>query len=169
MDSVRSWYWGHGRLGAYSIVWFSYLALNDPTNTTYVSSYVAKYGQVLVSACKSDLLTVRPIGSPGTTGGRYPPRLGDIPEGFQLEYDLGKANGQLRVKVSMRTVVAGDGEYYMRWTGDMVGEVIKSESVGSEEACPASPRNDTKNRDDTKSSSSSLTGVAVLEQFVLIE
>ncbi|KAF7712413.1 Uncharacterized protein PECH_004338 [Penicillium ucsense] len=28
--SVSSWYWGHGQLGSYSVVWFSYLALNDP-------------------------------------------------------------------------------------------------------------------------------------------
>jgi hypothetical protein len=165
MDSVQSWYWGHGRLGAYSIVWFSYLALNDPTNTTYVSSYVAKEGDILVSGCKSDLLTVRPIGSSKTTGGRYPPRLGDIPEGFHLVFDLGEAIGHLRANVSMRTVVAGDGEQYMRWTGDMVGEVIKSESEQPEEIWAAGPRNDASNGDGLPL----LSGVAVFEQFVLVE
>jgi hypothetical protein len=152
-------------LDGYSVVWFSYLALNDPTNTTYVSGHVEKDGEVLVSACKSDFLTVRPIGSPGTTGGRYPPRLGDIPEGFQLQFDLGEPNGHLRVNVSMRTVVAGDGEYYMRWTGELVGELVKSESEQPQEACAASLRNDTSNRDKL----SSLHGVGVFEQFVLVE
>jgi hypothetical protein len=165
MDSVQSWYWGHGHLGAYSIVWFSYLALNDPTNTTYVSIYVAKGGDILVSACKSDILTVRPIGSPKATGGRYPPRLGDIPEGFHLEFDLGEEIGHLRVNVSTRTVVAGDGEYYMRWTGDMVGEVVRHDNEQPKDNCAASPRGGTSNGDGI----SSLTGVAVFEQFVLVE
>ncbi|KAJ5207534.1 Hydroxyneurosporene synthase [Penicillium cf. griseofulvum] len=159
IDSVQSWYWGHGRLGPYSIVWFSYLAINDTTNTTYVSSYVAKDGEMLVSACDPSVLTVRPVGR-GTTG-RYPPRARDIPEGFIMEFDLGEA-GQLNVNVSARTVVAGDEEYYMRWTGDMVGEV-ESEGGGG------GPKEETGGPDVHSSSSSSLAGVAVLEQFVLLE
>ncbi|CAI7649500.1 unnamed protein product [Penicillium glandicola] len=167
-DSVQSWYWGHGRLGPYSIVWFSYLAIDDPTNTTYVSSYVAKDGELLVSACDPSILTVSPIGSPGTTGGRYPPRAGDIPEGFRLEYDLGEENGQLIVNVSVRTVVAGDGKYYMRWTGHMVGEVFESGSQQAREA-GGGPKRDLGECGGQLSSASSLVGVAVLEQFVLLE
>ncbi|KAJ5965015.1 uncharacterized protein N7479_004891 [Penicillium vulpinum] len=160
VDSVNSWYWGHGRLGPYSIVWFSYLAVNDPNNSTYVSSYVAKDGKLLVSACESSILTVRPIGTPGTTGGRYPPREGDIPIGFRLEYDLGEEHGRLNVNVSMRTVVAGDRENYMRWTGDMVGELIGSERRTHEAG--SDPKGG-------ETQSSSPVGVAVLEQFVLLE
>ncbi|CAG8890342.1 unnamed protein product [Penicillium egyptiacum] len=156
--SVQSWYWGHGRLGPYSIVWFSYLAINDPTNAAYVSSYIAKDGELLVSACEPSILTVRPIGSPGTTGGRYPPRMGDIPDGFRLEYDLGEDNGQLKVNVSVRTSVAGNGNDYMRWTGDMVGELIESESQRLQKAGCSLKRED-----------SPLVGVAVLEQFVMVE
>ncbi|KAJ5456530.1 hypothetical protein N7530_011804 [Penicillium desertorum] len=158
-DSVHSWYWGHGRLGPYSIVWFSYLAIDDPTNATYVSSYVAKDGELLISACDPSILTVRPIGSPGTTGGRYPPRMGDIPDGFRLEYDLGEANGQLKVNVSVRTLVAGNGNDYMRWTGDIVGEVIESESQRTEAAGGGGPGRE----------NSPLVGVAVLEQFIMVE
>ncbi|KAJ6124497.1 hypothetical protein N7471_011814 [Penicillium samsonianum] len=167
-DSVHSWYWGHGRLGPYSIVWFSYLAIDDPTNAAYVSSYVAKDGELLISACDPDILTVRPIGSPRTTGGRYPPRMGDLPEGFRLEYDLGESNGQLKVNVSVRTVVAGNGKDYMRWTGDMVGKVIESESQRLQEAGSGSKRQK-RERDVQSSSSSSFVGVAVLEQFVMVE
>ncbi|KAJ5365554.1 Hydroxyneurosporene synthase [Penicillium concentricum] len=163
VDSVQSWYWGHGRLGPYSIVWFSYLAMNDTTNATYVSSYVAKDGELLVSACDPSLLTVRPVGRPGTTGGRYPPYARDIPEGFRLEYDLGEGNGWLNVNVSVRTVVAGDEEYYMRWTGDMVGEVVESERAGKG---GGGSKGEMGERDVH---SSSLVGVAVLEQFVLLE
>jgi hypothetical protein len=160
MDSVESWYWGHGRLGPYSIVWFSYLSLSDPTNTTYVSSYVAKDGELLVSACNSSVLTVRPIGSPDTTGGRYPPRVGDVPKGFRLEYDLGEGNGQLNVNVSIRMLITGDGEYYMRWTGDLVGEVIGLEHEQPPGSC-AGPK--------TTKTPSDLIGVAVLEQFLMVE
>ncbi|KAJ5705533.1 hypothetical protein N7536_001222 [Penicillium majusculum] len=167
VDSVHSWYWGHGRLGPYSIVWFSYLAIDDPTNATYVSSYIAKDGEVLVSACDLSILTVRPIGSPGTTGGRYPPRVGDLPEGFRLEYDLGEGSGQLKVNVSVRTVVAGNGKDYMRWTGDMVGEVIESESRRPQETGGDGPKKGM--REHSEQSSSSLVGVAVLEQFVMVE
>ncbi|KAJ5969214.1 hypothetical protein N7501_005462 [Penicillium viridicatum] len=170
VDSVHSWYWGHGRLGPYSIVWFSYLAIDDPTNATYVSSYVAKDGEVLVSACDPSILTVRPIGSPGTTGGRYPPRVGDLPEGFRLEYDLGEGSGQLKVNVSVRTVVAGNGKDYMRWTGDMVGEVIESGSRRPQETGGGGDGGTKKEmRERSEQSSSSLVGVAVLEQFVMVE
>ncbi|KAJ5791091.1 uncharacterized protein N7518_008102 [Penicillium psychrosexuale] len=164
-DSVQSWYWGHGRLGPYSIVWFSYLAINDPSNATYVSSYIAKDGELLISACDPAILTVRPMGSPETTGGRYPPRIGDIPEIFRLKYDLGEGNGQLKINVSVRMVVAGNGKDYMRWTGDMVGEVIESESQRPKGAGGGDP----KERDVRSSSSSSLVGVAVLEQFVMVD
>ncbi|KAJ5283089.1 hypothetical protein N7497_001745 [Penicillium chrysogenum] len=160
IDSVQSWYWGHGRLGPYSIVWFSYLAIDDPSNATYVSSYVARDGELLISACDPSILTVRPVGSPGTTGGRYPPRMSDIPDGFRLEYDLGEANGQLKVNVSVRTLVAGNGNDYMRWTGDIVGEVIESESQRTEEAGGGG---------GPGRENSPLVGVAVLEQFVMVE
>jgi hypothetical protein len=164
MESVQTWYWGHGRLGLYSIVWFSYLALDDPTNTTYVSSYVAKDGDVLVSACTSSILAVRPFGSSNTTGGRYPPRAGDIPDGFHLEFDLGDSNNWLRVNVSVDTVVAGDGKYYMRWTGNMTGEVVQVPSEKRVDACSA-----TQSKAPRATDNSALTGVAVFEQFALLD
>lgn len=160
MGLVESWYWGHGRLGPYSIVWFNYRALNDSTNSTYVSSYVAKDGNLLVSACNPNLLTVRPVG-PGTSG-RYPPRVGDVPQGFHLEYDLGEANGYLSVNVSTRMAVAGDGEYYLRWTGDMVGEVINpgDQQVEAHDCSPDKQNSTT---------GASLVGVAAFEQFLVLE
>lgn len=162
MESVRSWYWGHGRLGPYSLVWFSYLALNDPTNATYVSSYVAKDGQAIVSSCNTSLLEVRPVGRVGTTGGRYPPHVGDVPEGFRLQFDLG-TEGLLKVNVSAGTVVAGDGEYYMRWTGNMTGTIMKSES-GQQDACAAGGT-----KAPPVSQPSLLAGVAAFEQFAPVE
>lgn len=166
MESVQSWYWGHGRLGQYSIVvWFSCLALDDPTNTAYVSSYVAREGEMLVSACNSSLLTVRPFESHGTTGGRHPPRLGDVPDGFRLEFDLGDSNGWLRVNVTVEQLIAGDGQYYMRWTGRMTGEVIQIQSEKLPGACAAAPSGGSQ----YVTSESLLAGAAVFEQFALVE
>ncbi|KAJ6008567.1 Hydroxyneurosporene synthase, partial [Penicillium canescens] len=164
LESVQSWYWGHGHIGPYSIAWFSYLAFDDPTNTIYVSSYIARDGELLVSTCDPNLLTVHPTGNPGTTGARYPPRVGDIPEGFRLEYDLG-TEGQLNANVSIRAIVAGDGENYMRWTGDLVGEVIPSVGGPQEGRCDPDHKRDANKPIETQSPSS-LTGVAVLEQFI---
>ncbi|KAJ5612090.1 Hydroxyneurosporene synthase [Penicillium lagena] len=162
MESVQSWYWGHGRLGPYSLVWFSYLALNDPTNTTYMSSYVAKDGQAIVSSCDISPFAVYPVGSAGTTGGRYPPHVGDVPEGFRLQFDLG-TEGLLKVNVFVGTVVAGDGEYYMRWTGNMTGKIVKNESR-LQDACAAGGTNTI-----PVSQPSLFAGVAVFEQFALVE
>ncbi|KAJ6095217.1 hypothetical protein N7486_005963 [Penicillium sp. IBT 16267x] len=89
-ESIQSWYWGHGRVGIYSIVWFSAIATD---NSTYVSSYVARDDQVLASLCDTTLLTVRPVSANVTsnpTGGRYSPRAGDVPDGFTVEAYLGE-------------------------------------------------------------------------------
>lgn len=164
MESVQSWYWGHGRLGSYSIVWFSYLALDDPTNTTYVSSYVARDGEMLVSTCNASALTVRPFGGAGTTADRYPPSVGNVPNGFHLEFDLGGSNGWLRVNVSAEEVVAGDGQYYVRWTGNLTGEVVQMQSE-SWEACGATEFVEMK----LDTIETLPTGVAIFEQFALVE
>jgi hypothetical protein len=92
--------------------------------------------------------------------------VGDIPEGFRLEYDLG-TEGQLNVNVSIRAIVARDGGNYMRWTGDLGGEVIPSVGGQQEGFCGPDPKRDA-NKKDTQSPSS-LTGVAILEQFILTE
>ncbi|KAJ5166099.1 uncharacterized protein N7482_004880 [Penicillium canariense] len=147
-ESVQSWYWGHGHIGPYSVVWFSYLAVDDPSHMAYVSGYVARNGAVLVSSCNSTLLSVRPTGAFGTSA-RYPPRAGDVPDGFHLEFDLGDT-GWLRANVS-GTVVAGDGKYYVRWAGKMAGEVVQSGGKPGYDAA----------------TQSQLHGSAVFEQFVV--
>jgi hypothetical protein len=135
--------------------------LDDPSQTTYVSSYVARDGQVLVSSCNSTVLTVRPIGDP-ETGARYPPLAGDIPDGFHLQFDLGE-EGWLRANVS-GTRIAGDGNYYFRWAGTMTGEVSQSEADRSQNACDAECSSIT-----ARDAESVLTGSAIFEQFVLAE
>lgn len=84
-----------------------------------------------------------------------------------MEYDLGEGSGQLKVSVSVGTVVAGNGKDYMRWTGDMVGEVIESESRRPQEAGGGGPKKEMRER--FEQSSPSFVGVAVLEQFAMVE
>ncbi|KAJ5263196.1 hypothetical protein N7478_010801 [Penicillium angulare] len=144
-SNVQSWYWGHAELESYSIIWFSAIASN---NKTYISSYVSQNGIVLVSSCDSDSkASVRPYsttsatGTGTDTGGRYPPMAGDVPDGFLIELSTGEE--VLKFNVSVLAEVAGDGRYYMRWTGNMSGS-LGGRDLGS-------------------------NGVALFEQFVLVE
>lgn len=144
METVQSWYWGHGRLGPYSIVWFNGI---DTANKIHTSSYVTLHGAVQVASCSSSAVKVRPIEASNKTGGRYPPQAGDIPNGFNIEFDLGGNNGLLRVKASADTILVGDGRYYYRWSGSLTGELVGSDGK-------------TKGK---------YSGVSIFEQFTLLE
>lgn len=77
---------------------------------------------------------------------RYPPRVGDVPDGFGLEFDLGDGKWLTANVSGVR--IAGDGRYYFRWAGDMTGV------VGVE---------------DGEEVEAGLDGSAIFEQFVLVE
>jgi hypothetical protein len=81
-----------------------------------VSGYVAVGREVVVSSCAEGVVSVRP-----TRNGmaeKYPPVLGDVPDGFRVVYSMG-----LEVNVTLWPMVAGDGKYYARWTGTMTAAV----------------------------------------------
>ncbi|KAJ5110246.1 Hydroxyneurosporene synthase [Penicillium argentinense] len=147
---MTDWYWGHGTLGPHPIVWFSYLELNDTTNTTYVSSYVARDGETLVSSCNASALSVRSIGRANTTGARYPPYAGNIPDGFQLDFDLYEKRSPPK--------------YYMRWSGNLTGEVVEGEDTPSNLPCATKQLGA-----DRLVQDSNLRGVTIFEQFVILE
>ncbi|GFF82314.1 hypothetical protein IFM53868_03431 [Aspergillus udagawae] len=112
--AVRTWYWGRGRVGPYSVVWFAMLPLGE--KDVVVSGYVAVGREVVVSSCAEGVVSVRP-----TRNGmaeKYPPVLGDVPGGFRVVYSMG-----LEVNVTLGPMVAGDGKYYARWTGTMTAAV----------------------------------------------
>lgn len=114
-QSVGSWYWGHGRLGPYSIVWFDAL---DYGGTEYFSSYVAKDGVILSASCVANAsVLVRPWG--GEDG--YPPPATDaVPEGFVVTY-ADVEGGALVVNVTTATAAVADGYVYDRWIGTVAG------------------------------------------------
>jgi hypothetical protein len=113
--SVGSWYWGHARLGPYSIVWFDVL---DPNGTEYVSGYVSKDGKVLSSSCTDNSVKARPWGK----NKEYPPTVTTgHPNGYDLVFDLGKDVGTFEARVTMTLVIAEGGPTYVRYLGTAKG------------------------------------------------
>jgi hypothetical protein len=115
-ENVISWYWGHGRVGPYSIVWFDFLATNG---VEHVSAYAAKDGKILVSSCDLSSIRVRPTGENAT----YPPLLTTgPPSGYHITLDLGAEDGVLELDVAaIQSLIATP--VYRRWAGNITGAV----------------------------------------------
>ncbi|KAK1237233.1 hypothetical protein MKX08_002858 [Trichoderma sp. CBMAI-0020] len=81
-STFSSWYyWGHGRVGPYFVVWFDFLAIDGIENT---SSYVSHDGKILNAACES--IKVRPFGANSTYS--LTPTTGS-PSGCDIELLVG--------------------------------------------------------------------------------
>jgi hypothetical protein len=116
VDNVASWFWGHGRLGEYSIVWFDFLGLDG---REYVSAYAAKNGKVITESCQPGSVKVRPSG----VNDEYPPTASSgNPGGFTVNMHLGVGE-TLNVNVTAVQVVLDGAPLYARWVGTMVGSV----------------------------------------------
>lgn len=128
-ESFSAWYFGHGRLGPYSIVWYDGLAPSG--EIPIVSAYVAKNNEIITARCGG--LTVRPTGQNAT----YPPgKNTGNPEGFHIMMDLG--NGRLlEADVTPKEIViqtpkafsTAESEWYTRWIGTINGTVSGDEEV----------------------------------------
>ncbi|KAJ6600369.1 hypothetical protein DFH09DRAFT_1128132, partial [Mycena vulgaris] len=87
---VASWYWGHGRIGNFSIVWFDLL---DLTGKESVSACASKDDEIIAASCTLSSIKVRPTGQNAT----YPPVISmPNPTGYHIDLDLG-VHGQLEV------------------------------------------------------------------------
>lgn len=116
-QNVESWYWGHARVGPYSVVWFDGIATNGKE---YTSAYAARNGRIITASCESGI-QVRPSGGDST----YPPRASaGLPEGFQMKIDLAE-EGALEVKVSNSLVILDERATsgYTRWIGTAAGSL----------------------------------------------
>jgi hypothetical protein len=131
---VRTWYWGHGRLGPYSIVWFDTL---DQDGKEYYSSWITRNGKVVSQSCKDKSVVVRPWG--GNT--EYPPEPNAAPPaGFTLRYDLG--NGKFFSANFTREVDGQTIDIYKRFSGSLTGgleggEQFKGRALGEQFQHPA--------------------------------
>ncbi|KAJ7660277.1 hypothetical protein DFH06DRAFT_1194162 [Mycena polygramma] len=115
-SNVASWYWGHGRLGTYSIVWFDYLGLDGEE---HVSAYAAKDGRIITASCESRSIRVRPTGQ---NSGFPPVASTGNPSGYNVTVDLAEV-GTLEVAVSVMDNVV-DTSVYTRAVGSISGAVI---------------------------------------------
>ncbi|KAL1962236.1 hypothetical protein VTN77DRAFT_9892 [Rasamsonia byssochlamydoides] len=121
IDAVATWYWGHGRLGPYSIVWYDALSRDG---TEYTSSYVAEEGSIISAQCGG--IKVRPTGFNST----YPPTPATgHPQGFQIDLDLGQL-GTVTAEVVSRLVTV-DSVEYTRWVGSISGVVGSRNLTGA--------------------------------------
>ncbi|KAJ7686123.1 hypothetical protein B0H17DRAFT_1013780 [Mycena rosella] len=136
--NVASWYWGHGRIGPYSIVWFDFL---DLTGTEFVSAYASKDDKIVAASCTLGSIKVRPTGQNAT----YPPGISTgNPSGYHIDLDLG-AHGKLEVDVSVLAATIPLNPTYARSVGNMSGSLV-----------PLKGR-----------ATTGLTGTALFEQFKL--
>ncbi|KAJ7639740.1 hypothetical protein DFH06DRAFT_1283962 [Mycena polygramma] len=139
VTNLASWYWGHGRIGPYSFVWFDFLALNG---TEYVSAYASKDDSILVASCQPDSIRVRPTGQNST----YPPLSSTgPPSGYHISLDLGR-EGSLELNVTVAAQIAAIPPIYTRSTGRVTGVLTTGAHTVEE-----------------------MTGVALFEQFALTE
>jgi hypothetical protein len=115
VDHVQTWYWGHGRLGPYSVVWYDMRTIDG---AEIVSSYVTHKGRVISAGCQDGGVKVRPYGG----GCTYPPqpRLSD-PAGFTADFDLG-SDGFLRANVTI-TLSVHNLPTYVRYIGTISGGI----------------------------------------------
>jgi hypothetical protein len=101
---VKHWYWGHARVGPYSVVFFD--AVNKDGDE-YFSGYVSKEGNLLEASCGNGSVLVRPYGK----NDEYPPPVGGQPsDGLTATFDLG-AEGTLQVNVTTQNVLVNLSNY----------------------------------------------------------
>lgn len=111
--AVQSWYWGHARLGPYSVVWFD---TRGRDGKEYFSGYVVRDGEVLEASCAEKAVLVRPWGANSV----YPPTVDSgTPEGMAMTFAL-EAGKLLTVNVTTGLVV-DDITFYQRYIGSARG------------------------------------------------
>jgi hypothetical protein len=124
VSSVGAWYWGHGRLGAYTVVWFDFLT---PKMDNYVSAYVSRDNKVIASQCGGS--QVRPYGE----NSAYPPLLSTgLPTGYNITITL-PSDGRVFAFAATgeHFISGGPGRHiYTRWSGSLEGNVDGEELTG---------------------------------------
>ncbi|RKL26372.1 hypothetical protein BFJ72_g13768 [Fusarium proliferatum] len=112
---TKTWYWGHGRVGPYSLVWFDAV---DKSGKEYFSSWITKGDKVLTQSCACHSVTVRPWGK----NSQYPPIPGLAgPSGFNIRYDMG--NGKAFTANFTHGATQLDTANYQRFTGPITGGI----------------------------------------------
>lgn len=122
--TTEQWYWGHARLGPYSLVWFDAL---DWAGKEYFSGYVVADGEVLnTNACAANAVVVRPWGANDT----YPPTASTgLLQGLEIVWDMdgsGDGGQQLVANVTVNGLAALTPGY-ARTLGSVTGGLVGGE------------------------------------------
>jgi len=118
-DNLGSWFWGHGNIGPYSVMYFDGLT---PEGVESRSGHVTRDGKILLSGCND--VIARPMGINST----YPPtQSSGNPGGFHVEFDLGP-EGILAVDIKPNFIVIQALEVFTRWVGSVTGGIVGQET-----------------------------------------
>jgi hypothetical protein len=112
---VKSWYWGHGHVGPYSLVWFDTVNYDGTENA---SGYLARDGRIIGVGSG---LTARPTGANST----YPPTsTTGNPGGFHIVYNTkdGVFVADVAGQVAWAPPLPLGG--YTRWAGQITGGFV---------------------------------------------
>ncbi|KAF7791461.1 hypothetical protein EIP86_002477 [Pleurotus ostreatoroseus] len=112
--TASAWYWGHARLGPFSIVWFDFVS---PDGSELVSSYVAKEGKILSSTCAN--ATVRPVG----TNAVFPPTANaslSEPPSYNVTMEIEDEGTLIMQLVPTQVILSIPGTVW-RWSGEILG------------------------------------------------
>ncbi|WVF66678.1 hypothetical protein IAT40_001419 [Kwoniella sp. CBS 6097] len=131
---IDQWYWGHGRAGPYSVVWFSLIPKTGQADTKSLG-WVSKDGEVLYSSCGAGgddtTITVRPYGE----GVVFPipgPNMTSNIDGFDITfnpsqggdgYGKGKDRGYA-FRFTKKVYTQADFDQYARWIGTIEGGAL---------------------------------------------
>ncbi|KAJ3551130.1 hypothetical protein NM688_g4908 [Phlebia brevispora] len=113
-STANAWYWGHARLGPFSVVWFDIVSSDG---TELVSSYLARDNQIISSTCGN--ATVRPVDGSAP----FPPTPSSSvsePPGFNITADI-EGEGTLIMQIASNQVVLAVPGMVWRWTGEASG------------------------------------------------
>ncbi|KAF6805924.1 hypothetical protein CSOJ01_09147 [Colletotrichum sojae] len=121
IDGPRYWDWGHGRLGPYSIVWYSLLDYNGNESRR---SYVVKDGEPLMVSCDLESTIVRQRGGKAA----WPPTTGLLEtDGLSIRYTL--PDGEvLALNVTTELIVKDEDGIYQRANGLLQGGIVGQET-----------------------------------------
>ncbi|KUI73015.1 Hydroxyneurosporene dehydrogenase [Cytospora mali] len=118
-DVLNQWYWGHGRSGPYSVVFFWIIQDNGEI---VASAYLTQHDQIIYSTCDPDSVVIRPFGTEGIV---YPvPFNGSASlKGLYVNIDAGEDIGQFAFTTLEENVIQTDGNpsTYRRWIGSFTG------------------------------------------------
>jgi hypothetical protein len=117
IDGPRYWDWGHGRLGPYSIVWYSLLDYNGQESRR---AYVVKNGEVLLVSCGLESMEVRQRGGKAA----WPPTTGLLEtDGLAIRYTL-PGGEVMALNVTTEFIVRDESGAYQRANGHIVGGIV---------------------------------------------